>query len=324
MNLRIHCTVVAAALVLLSGCGGSRTSHAVGPTPLPAPPLPAPCVGQRLPSPPRALEFLYYWDDSFYGNYRGELSGTINATVIWEGWFQTAAALDASFQDAISRGLRVYYSPNFDPSNGLLSAPEVAARYWDRVLALYADEPSGSRAEIEQFLNERTAGFQARGLVAKPWYVNFTDRQFLTGDGWRAANIAVLGFEVYMDPARQNDPGLIAAAEAKTDQFLGLIGRRPTFMVVQAYNRNGQWTNMMSLRDLQTVAYRKATSDVIGLWLFSFGRPGGTRDLPACIRREHVRMWNGNVGGSPLPRLACDTGLPDDPGCGQVRSGGRW
>lgn len=65
------------------------------------------------------------------------------------------------------------------------------------------------------------------------------------------------------------------------------------FLTMQAYDRNGTWTNMTTLEALQRPVYLNAYADavVIGINMFSYNRPGGHQDAP------------GTAAGPPRDRL---------------------
>lgn len=262
-----------------------------------------------MPIPAPRLHFLYFWDDSYRGNRRDLVAGTVDATVIIEKLFRSPEDLDASFRDAIARHLYIAYAPNDNPGGGgQLQAPEIAARYWSQIVGMYLDEPTGNAAEVEAQLQHYYEPFRASGLSPKPWYVNFTSTQWHEYDGWKAPSIQATGIEAYADPTQQNDPNVRNATLARVRETIALAGQRDVFIVVQAYDRNGLWTNIESLRALQTVAYDAAAGNprVTSIWFFNLDRGGGdTIGLSPCIRREHQRMWAAANDRVVLPSLAC-------------------
>jgi hypothetical protein len=64
-----------------------------------------------------------------------------------------------------------------------------------------------------------------------------------------------------------------------------------------AYDRNGAWTDLETLRDLQTPAYLLAYNDprVIAINMFSYTRAGGSRDR-AELRTPHRLMAERALG----------------------------
>lgn len=271
-----------------------------------------------LPAPNHSLWFTYYLDDSLYGNFRNELGDTINAYLIWHYYMVAGpTALDNSFKDAVARGKNIIFGPDFSPADTTLRPSvdqglDVAKNYWNNIVAVYFDEPSMDKAGVESLVNNFNSKVTARGLPLKPIAINFTESQILNGTGYQATNIDYVGLEAYVDPSLQNDSNLINILNGKIDQQKAIIGNRPMFIVIQGYDRNGAWTNLESLKSIQVPAYLKSYNDprMIGLFIFSYARPGGTRELHSCIRNEHLHIW-GAISGTTQPNsISCSGVMP--------------
>ncbi len=66
---------------------------------------------------------------------------------------------------------------------------------------------------------------------------------------------------------------------------------------MQAYDRNGVWTDLSTLVPLQTAAYDLARDDsrVLALTMFSYARPGGSLNHPE-LAHEHQRIAEKALG----------------------------
>jgi hypothetical protein len=261
-----------------------------------------------LPNPDHSLFFGYYIDrNSIYGDFRSEIVGTINTLLVGDA---DLSELNSSFASAVSLGTNIAFYPGFDQSAttvqpAALAALDVAAPYWDSVTLVAFDEPHLTRTELESFIVDWHAAETARGLANKPFFANFS---VINAPGaWQAVGIDYVGFECYIDPSHQNDPDVVTQLNNLIDSTLAFTGSRPVIMTIQGYNRNGLWTNIDSLKDIQTPPYLKGynNSVVKGLFIFSYGRGGGTRELPPCIRTEHLRMWSAIQNETQTPSISC-------------------
>jgi hypothetical protein len=169
-----------------------------------------------------------------------------------------------------------------------------AAPHWDSVKYIeLADEPSWSQAETAAIVNQVQGELAARGLADRPIGVVYTRTQVLTEDAIFAAGLDYVGIEAYVDPP--GDPSSDANVAALAAYVQEAKARVPLdkniVLVMQAYDRNGAWTDMSTLVPLQTAAYDLARDDprVIALTMFSYARPGGSMDHPE-LAREHKKI----------------------------------
>jgi hypothetical protein len=60
---------------------------------------------------------------------------------------------------------------------------------------------------------------------------------------------------------------------------------------MQGYDRNGKWTDEASLAMLQRACYEEALREPrsVGINIFSYGRPGGSRDHSELVA-EHRQI----------------------------------
>ena len=102
-------------------------------------------------------------------------------------------------------------------------------------------------------------------------------------------------------------PALLSRVEAIAalrDLIRRQLGRLPAnrsaILMAQAYNRNGAWTDIPMLEQLQPIYLEEAQRDprIKGIWWFSYSRPGGTLTLPS-LRPWHEAVFRANVMGRP-------------------------
>ncbi len=272
-----------------------------------------------LPAASHSMVFGYYFALGQYGNYINEVKDYNNTTIILaESWIRPTdgtndtAGLDSAFSAAVAAGQRIIYKP-VDPSQTTYfnSSMNVASRYWNSVDYVYAfDEPSLDKASLQSYIDSLNTGLSQAGVSSKPIFVNFTSNQILNGDSWQATNIDVVGIEAYVDPSQQNSNTLSATLTNQLNSEKSRIGNKQMFIVVQGYNRNGTWTNLNTLQQIQTIPYQNSYNDpnVLGLLVFSYARSGGTKDLGSCISTEHKRIFGAITGASQPATVACSGG----------------
>lgn len=253
-----------------------------------------------LPKATHPLDYLYYVTDSYEGNFRDEVASYTNADLVWT--YMGADPKDvwarASFEDAIRRGKKIVFGPDVNPRDteltpAALDSLRAAAPYWDHVAMVYFDELGLDKPRMEEYIDNWNAAVISWGLQPKPVAINF-HRQQMEGTGFMATNIDLVGVEAYIDPAYQNDPHVVDLLTMDLAWQLERIGNRFKFIVMQAYDRNGEWKNMTSLAAIQKVPYLAACCDplVTGVWMFSWGRgPGGSRYLGDTLASEHRKIW---------------------------------
>src|SRR3989344_3510385 len=280
-----------------------------------------------LPNATHQIQFGYYKADSNYGNFSGEVSSYINTQLIEQQAFMRPPPdfNPQGFRDALQRtinngqnlwvemwtlkiGTPAEKGANWNAALDILSA------YWNSIDVIYlADEPGWDKAATEAVVNEWKNRLSSRGLASKPIAINFTDQEILNQTGYQATNLDIVGIEAYVDPSSQNNPSVVSLLNTSLDQQISRVGSRQKFIVIQGYNRNGNWTNINSLKSIQTPAYLKAYNNpsVIGLFIFSHGREDATigaydsRSLDPCIKTEHKRIWGAISGTAQPTSIAC-------------------
>src|SRR3989344_1999254 len=252
-----------------------------------------------LPTPDHSMCFGYYHLNAQYGDFSSEVNYTNIDIVLEESFIRrpnVASAdiqkLNNAFDKARSLNHKVIYAPAINQGD-LSSSIDMARQHWNNIDFIYlTDEPTWDKATAESNITIFKNLVSSKGLTQKPIAINFTPSQILTGTGYQASNLDIVGTEAYMDPTLQNNPQLISYLNTQLDQLKQKIGNKKIFFVIQAYNRNGEWQNLNSLQQMQTPAYLKSYNDprVVGLLAFSYARLGGTRDNPS-LKQLHQEIF---------------------------------
>jgi len=250
-----------------------------------------------LPAPNHPIDFGYFLVDGRYGDHRSEVNSYTNLYHAWarrgyeansgtpdDEWLRE---LQKALKNAAAEGRRIYLNLNLQEQAPGRITPvdrvlDVAAPYWSHIVRVeLADEPEWDRAQTEAQIDALHARIRAHGLPPRPMGVIYTRDQTLTTDAIFAANLDFVIIEAYVEAPGSADPQVnidflgntITAAKNRVpaDKQIGLV--------MQAYARNGGWTNIDTLRDLQAPTYLLAHDDprVVMISMFSYGRPSGTR-----------------------------------------------
>src|SRR6185503_3521662 len=122
------------------------------------------------------------------------------------------------------------------------------------------------------------------------------------GDARLAPSIGFVAMEAYVDPPGSSDP---AANVATLNSFLDRAKARVPSgkqigIIMISYDRNGLWTNIPALADLQMPAYLKAYDDprVTAVLMFAYARPGGARQH-AALKQIHQQIGAAVLGATP-------------------------
>lgn len=263
----------------------------------------------------------YYFDISvFYGDFRSEIIANMNKPINpgGDGSSEALTVLNDSFANWLVPGRTFVFAPAVSPldttiTTACLATIDVAAPYWDTVTHIYLDEMSNlDRAGLEAFLVDFRAALTIRGLAQKLIIVNFPPEVILAGPGrWQAIGIDVVGFNCYLQLEQQNDDVATLISD-QIDSVFAFTGPRPVIFTLQSYNTLGgsplRWTNMDTLKLMQTTPYLKARNDarVVGLFPFNYGRDAvevnarSARTLPVCIKNELFRIY-GAISGTAQP-----------------------
>jgi hypothetical protein len=227
-----------------------------------------------------------------------------------------------SFADWIGTGKNFILLPGGVTDTGVdatgRAQMDIAKNYWNYITWVMFDEATGYDATgLQNLINQWKSLETEYGLSHKP--ILFNTFNLDPGGNWTANNIDAVGFDCYMDPSTQNDADVVTQLNNKIDAALALTGSKEMMFTIMGYNRNGAWTNITSLRDLQTPPYLKAHDNprVTGLLIFSYGRDSGSmqdaRLLPSCIKNEQTRIYLARSHVSPQPPTISCGGIPPPP-----------
>lgn len=295
------------------------TSPPAGPTTTPpAKKKPGTTVLPVPSSPNHALDFGYYYQDGRYGDFSQEVYGYTNLALASPTSYDSAATwgnanpgLDIArlfaktLGEAHAAGKSVFLMPGAEADWD--KTLDVAAPFWSDIkyVQLYHEDAKTDRATAEATTGRFLANVGRRGLK-KPLITALESPGAET-----AANTDVVEIEAYVPmPFNQDDPGNVARLNGIIDaRKATVLPGKSMIIVMMAYDRNGQWTNIRTLQTLQFPAYDKAKDDprVLAITLFSYARPGGTRDHP-MLEYAH-RLMASAMFKTPVP-----TAPPDEPG----------
>lgn len=171
---------------------------------------------------------------------------------------------------------------------------------WDNVdLIDLSDEPSWNEGLQTSMANE------VRGEIESQNRDPFTKRLgavFAYTAPVRKVSQALdwVGFEAYLAGPGTQYPSI---AKAIRDQLKYQAGRiissaHEVVIVLQSYDRNGNWTEAKKLRELQhetILASKEIFGDsVIGYLMFAYGRPGGVVKYPG-LEVIHRQIWEEEI-----------------------------
>jgi hypothetical protein len=266
-----------------------------------------------LPASTHPMDFGYYfveWKNTAdFDAARAEVNGHTNLYYASRSSYvseltpsQWLALLAQSLANASKENRRIQLALGINTPEGeavLDSVLAVAAPHWDRVVRLeLADEPAWDRATTETKIRTVTSKLAARGLGLRPMGVVYVYNQPLP-DAVNAPNLDWVGIEAYLNfpgsPSSQvNIDTLSTYLEGTKAQ---VPAGKDIVLVMMAYDRNGQWTNIETLRDLQVPTYLHAYNDprVVAINMFAYTRAGGSRDHPQ-LRVPHRLIGEKTLG----------------------------
>jgi hypothetical protein len=262
------------------------------------------------PAPNHAIDFGYYYQDGRYGDFSQEVYPYTNLGLASPTSYDSAAtwgnpnpALDIrplftkTLAEAHAAGKSVFLMPG--PEADWDKTLDVATPFWKDIkyCQLYHEDTTTDRATAEATTARFLANVSARGL-AKPLITALESPGPET-----ASNTDVVEIEAYIpQPFNQDDPANVGRLTSIIDARKATVqsGKR-IGIVMMAYDRNGLWTNISTLTQLQFPAYLESAADarVIALTMFSYARPGGTRDHP-MLKYVHQLMASA-MFGFPVP-----------------------
>lgn len=276
-------------------------------TPTPAPiatPFPSTCAA--LPNPNHPIDFAYYFTDGRYGDVYNEVSSFTNTYHAWvrrgyeshseesdDVWIpKMDAAVRRAFEDNKNIYLALGMERDQVTDTTINRVLDMMRPYWSKVTRIeLGDEPNWTRAQTEQRIKDIEAKLRARNLAQRPMGVVYTDDQLMQQDMLFSDGLDWVGIEAYIDPPGSNSSNTNVGA---LSSFLSRAKQRvpaskDIVIVMMAYARNGSWTNLTTLKDLQAPAYYAAYNDrrVKAITMFSYGRPSGTREHGDTLRAVH-------------------------------------
>lgn len=250
-----------------------------------------PVSSNPYPAPNHPLDFGYYYADGRYGNFTSEVYGYTNLNVQSSGgydsqatWDNPNAALDirrlfdASLRSDFNAGKKIFMmAGGEDEWDAVL---DTARPYWSAVkyVQLFHEEATVSRADAEAKVSRYISKLAQKGL-SKPLLTALE-----SPGAEQASNIDVVEIEAYIPPPFNQDD---ATNQQRMNNIINsrkasVVPGKNIMFVMMAYDRNGQWPNIETLKKMQDPCYLASYNDtrVLGITLFSYSRPGGSRDHP--------------------------------------------
>jgi hypothetical protein len=247
-----------------------------------------------LPQPTHPMDIGYYFvewkNPADFESARKEVAGYTNLffasrasyisnlpTQEWLGLFKESMANAASENRTIHLAL--------DKEDVWRAMLDVAKPYWNNVARIeIGDEPSLTLSETEAMIQRLNAILSEMGLAHRPMGFVYRHNEPLP-DAIHAPSLDWVGIEAYVDPPGSSDTqSNIAQLELHLQQSMDQVpAGKDIVLVMMAYDRNGKWENIDTLRDLQFPVYMLAYNDprVISINMFSYSRKGGTRFHPS-------------------------------------------
>jgi hypothetical protein len=301
------------------------------PAPVPVP-VPVPIPPPVPPAPPKQkLGLGYFYLDGRYGDWWAQPNiGANTYCDVYHAWWQmaywknTAEPYDTdgagwkytmrgAVRRAFTAGKRIILAIDVDRPGtpSYRECLKLMAPFWERVwlidLFVECDWTSGQAdAQVGRVKN----ALRELGLPLRPIGITLEVKQALTSELVNARSIDWWGVELYQDPAGQNDvAGEIAQRiKAYARQVAARVPGRGLVFVGQAYDRNGAWTNMETLRRLQWPTYEIALElKALALLWFAYGREqpdpsrpqyGGGVHFHPVLSIEHKKIAANVAGGN--------------------------
>ncbi len=269
----------------------------------------------ELPDPNHTMDFDYYFvewkNPSDFDTARAEVNDYTNLYYAGRAQYisdltpaQWRPLLNQSLTNAVNEGKRIHLALELDePARAaeLDDILDVTAPYWSSVKRIeVADEPNWSRRQTEDIIADLRRRLSSRGLSQPPMGIVYVHRQPLP-DAKNAANLDWIGIEAYIDPpGSPNSQENVDALNAHIRNFKSQVpAKKKMVLVMMAYDRNGGWTNISTLEDLQEPVYLQAYNDprVIAITMFAYSRAGGARHHPE-LKPHHRRIGEKILGFS--------------------------
>jgi hypothetical protein len=266
--------------------------------------------GLVLPAITRPLWLGYFKVSGRYGDYTIEATrdaGNCACVFANQGDFdittQDPIALTskaAADLDSLGAGIVIAGGP---------SEISAAVPYWSQVVSLYVTgEATGASpldpAPCEQQAAVARAHVQSLGIPNRPVLCYFDTDISVDPEGiWHdPVGVDWIGINAYLGPTAPptTEEAIAQLRDRIRNQLARLPANRAVILMAQAYDRNGAWTDIPMLEQLQPIYLEEAQHDsrIKGIWWFSYSRPGGTLTHPS-LRPWHEAVFRANVMGRP-------------------------
>jgi hypothetical protein len=265
-----------------------------------------------LPYPNHPMDFGYYFvewkNPKDFGTARAEVDEYTNLYYASRSTYDSdlttpewRSLLAQSLANAQAEGKRIHLALGDESLwDDIL---DVAAPYWNHVTRIeIEDEPHLSRAQTEAMIQRLKSELAIRTLSHRPMGFVYVHNEPLP-DAIHAPSLDWVGIEAYLDYSGSSDSQ--AYVEVLNKYLNSTKAQVPSgkqiVLVMMAYDRNGNWTNIDILRDLQIPVYMQAFDDprVVAITMFSYSRAGGSRDHPE-LRTSH-RLIGERILGVSIP-----------------------
>ena len=266
-----------------------------------------------LPAPNHAMDFGYYYvewkNPATFAARRAETNPYTNTYYAARSTYVSddpnwPLLLQQSLATAVAEGRRIHLGLDLGPGGTWQTMIDVARPFWSSVVRVeLADEPAWTLAETNQMIAQVDSFLASRGLGRPPggYGIVYLYNQPIPA-GASAPGLTWVGVEAYIDPPGSGNSQVdIQNLRARVGAQLAQVPAGKSIVLVpMAYDRNGAWPNIDTLRDLQAPMYLLAFNDprVVAINMFSYTRAGGSFDHPE-LRTPH-RMMAERIFARPI------------------------
>jgi hypothetical protein len=269
-----------------------------------ATPQPTPISGALFPIPNHLIDFGYYFADGRYGDFTGEVNSFTNLYIAVPNGYDTALDWRPLFQQSLQQAFQ---------NNKTIMLLMGDESIWEEVLAIA--KPVWSKVKYIEVLHEQDIGAgecenkinRLKARLAAHGLPNRLMGTTASGASDSAASVEWVGIEAYVNPPGSSDS---SANVNWLNNFLEqekakVAAGKKIVMIMQAYDRNGLWPNISTLKDIQAPAYMKSYNDprVTAIAMFSYARPGGARDHQE-LKLVHEQIAQSIFTVTPLSETA--------------------
>lgn len=302
----------------------------------------------EFPAANHAIDFGYYFVDSKFGQFEGEVKaftnlayiGPNNMLAVGSPATDVQAALGLAIGRLTAAGIKVLLDVE---AGGLITIDQclsAAAPYWDKVKYVnYNGDWGGTKAALNSGIITLRNKIAAMGLADRPIGIT-NDGSTFAGDWVDAEQLNYVLVECY-----SLDPGNHGSNQQNIDSMVATVNKlkarvdagKQVGLIFQGYDRNGVFTPITpDLVDMQGASYLLGNLDtrVPIMLIFSYARSGGTQAHPE-LKPKHQAIWSaiqgatggttggGTGGGTGSGATDCGQGRPC---CGGVTGSNcpRW